>query len=98
MLPMKGLFAGLVQTGGQTYLPPLFPCTTNFATIPPVNVPLPGGGTVTLPIGQVTGCANEVYRFGMPVPTLPQWGLLLLALALGALAVRQVMRVTRPAR
>jgi hypothetical protein len=101
MLPMKGLFAGRVETGGETFLAPLYPCTTDLAAIPAVSIPLPAGGTVTLPVGNVSGCANEVYRFGtsvssVPIPTLPQWGLLLLALALGVLGVRRLMAQPMP--
>ena len=67
-LPVKGMFTGKVETGGQTFFPPMFPCTTSFAGLPTITLPV--GGPVNL-FGRLAGffaqntlgCNNVVYDF-----------------------------------
>lgn len=63
-LAIKPMFAGKVVANGQTYYPPLLPCVTDFTSIPALNVPLPAGGAIPIPLGQVQGCDDVVYTFG----------------------------------
>lgn len=35
---VKGMFAGKVETGGQTYYVPLFPCVTDFSLVPAIEI------------------------------------------------------------
>lgn len=61
-LEMKPLFTGRVDTVlGDTFYLPLLPCVMDMASVPPVSVPLPAGGQVSLPVASVEGCDGEVY-------------------------------------
>jgi hypothetical protein len=67
-LPIKAMFTGKVQGGGQTFYPPLLPCTTSFAGIP--SITLPNGSPANL-LAQIFaalgsqnhGCTGAVYDF-----------------------------------
>jgi hypothetical protein len=82
---LKALFAGRVESNGQTFFVPLLPCETNFANIPTIT--LPEGSTfqnVNLPLTGVHGCAGTVFNLSaaaQAVPTMSTWGLLLLGAA-----------------
>jgi hypothetical protein len=61
------MFTGKVQANGQTFFPPLLPCTTSFATLPTITLPI-GSPVNLLPqiisaLGQNLGCNNVVYDF-----------------------------------
>ena len=67
-LPIKAMFTAKVQAGGQTFYPPMLPCTTSFAGIP--SITLPNGNPANLlpqivaALGsQNRGCTNAVYNF-----------------------------------
>jgi hypothetical protein len=62
-LNMKAVFTGKVTIDEENYYLPLYPCTSDMAALPTLNVPLPNGGLVTLPVESVQGCDNEVYTF-----------------------------------
>ena len=67
-LPVKAMFTGKVQAGGQTFYPPMLPCTTSFANVPAITIPV-GSGVNLLPqilaalAQQNHGCNNAVYDF-----------------------------------
>lgn len=63
-LNIKAVFTGKVMLDGETYYVPLYPCTTDMSALPTLNVPLPSGGEVTLPVDSVEGCDGEVYSYG----------------------------------
>jgi hypothetical protein len=87
---VKALFAGKVQSGSRTFYPPMLPCETNFANIPAISLPQSAvfQNVNFAPLAGVQGCNNRTYVFaaavpppaaGIPVPTLQQWALALLA-------------------
>lgn len=59
-LQIKALYTGRIEVQGETYYPPLLPCTTDMAAVPVISVPLPQGGTTSLPTN-VQGCNNVTY-------------------------------------
>jgi hypothetical protein len=66
-LPVKPMLAGKVQAGGQTFYPPMLPCTTSFAGVPTVTLP-PGQANlfsrILTAFGQQSlGCNGAVYDF-----------------------------------
>ena len=67
-IPVKAMFTGKVQAGGQTFYPPMLPCTTSVADVPSITIPV-GSGVSLLPqiLGAVAqqnpGCSNAVYDF-----------------------------------
>ena len=84
---LKGLFAGRVQSNGQTFFVPLLPCETNFANIPTITLPV--GSTfqnVNLPLAGVQGCNGRVFTLSavgaQAIPTLSTWVVLLLSAAM----------------
>lgn len=91
-LEMKPLLTGQVAVNGQTFYPPLLPCMTDIAAVPTITTPLPvPGDTLLLPSIVGLGCQNATYDFGITaIPTLPQWALILLTLALLTLATWQL--------
>jgi hypothetical protein len=80
---LKALFAGRVESNGQTFFVPLLPCETNFASIPTITLPQSRTlQNVSLPLTGVHGCAGTVYTLSaaaQAVPTLSTWVLLLLS-------------------
>lgn len=81
----KAIYAGRVETNGDTFYIPLYPCTGDFSQVPEIEVPVgsnPGG----IPLGGFIfnllfqfgnsgtlgnlGCVNEVYDF-TPVVNQP---------------------------
>lgn len=66
---VKAMFAGKVEVAGQTFYPPLLPCTTNFADIPAITLFAGFGNPPLFQIlallqqGAVTGCSGQVYDF-----------------------------------
>jgi hypothetical protein len=84
-IPVKAMFAGRVQSNGQTFFVPLLPCETNFANIPTIT--LPASSTfqnVSLPLTGVLGCAGRVFRLSAEaaaIPTLSTWVFLVLCAA-----------------
>jgi hypothetical protein len=66
--PVKAMFAGKVQIGGQTFYPPLWPCGSSFDSVPAVTIPI--GRQVDLLIRilgalgqQNLGCNNVTYDY-----------------------------------
>jgi hypothetical protein len=61
---VKALFAARVQSGGRTFYPPLFPCTTNFATVPSISMPLSAAFQAVNLAGAsgLSGCSGRTYR------------------------------------
>jgi len=80
---LKALFAGRVESNGQSFFVPLLPCETNFANIPTITLPQSSTfQNVSLPLTGVHGCAGTVYTLSaaaQAVPTLSTWVLLLLS-------------------
>lgn len=67
-VPIKALFAGKVFTFGKHWYPPILPCTTNFASLPSLTLPVSSSlQPVAVPNG-LTGCANENYHYFTPRP------------------------------
>jgi hypothetical protein len=67
-LPVKAMFAGKVQTGGQTYYPPLLPCVTSFANIPTITIPAGNEASLLSQLASVLtqqslACNAAVYDF-----------------------------------
>jgi hypothetical protein len=80
---LKALFAGRVESNGQTFFVPLLPCEASFANIPTITLPQSSiFQNVNLPI--VDGCAGRLYTLSaaaQAVPTMSTWVLLLLSAA-----------------
>jgi hypothetical protein len=80
---LKALFAGRVESNGQTFFVPLLPCETSFANIPTITLPQSSTfQNVSLPLTGVHGCAGTVYTLSaaaQAVPTMSTWVLLLLS-------------------
>ena len=80
---LKALFAGRVESNGQTFFVPLLPCETNFANIPTITLPQSSTfQNVNLPLAD--GCAGRLYTLAaaaQDVPTMSTWVLLLLTAA-----------------
>jgi hypothetical protein len=81
---LKALFAGRVESNGQTFFVPLLPCETSFANIPTITLPQSSTfQNVSLPITGVQGCAGRLYTLSaavaQAVPTMSTWVLLLLS-------------------
>jgi len=67
-LPLKAMFTGKVQGGGQTFYPPMLPCTTSFASVPMVTIPVTGNpvslASQLFPLfRQNLGCDKVEYDF-----------------------------------
>src|SRR4030095_15980886 len=75
---LKALFAGRVESNGQTFFVPLLPCETNFANIPTITLPQSSTfQNVNLPL--VEGCAGRLYTLSgaaQALPTMSTWALL----------------------
>ena len=86
---LKALFAGRVESNGQTFFVPLLPCEANFANIPTITLPQSSTfQNVNLPL--VDGCAGRLYTLSgaaQAVPTMSTWVLLLLSAATAWLGV-----------
>jgi hypothetical protein len=89
---LKALFAGRVESNGQTFFVPLLPCETSFASIPTITLPQSSTfQNVSLPLTGVQGCAGRLYTLSaavaQAVPTMSTWVLLLLSAATAGLGV-----------
>ena len=65
---IKVMFAGKITKGAQTYYVPIWPCATNFASVPAIPIPIP---VATLPaliasLISVPGCIGKNYDFSGP--------------------------------
>lgn len=67
-VPMKMLFAGRVDSGGQTFYPPLLPCETDFANIPQLFLQQSAAFQAVdlTPMAAVAGCNNVAYQLAAP--------------------------------
>lgn len=65
--PIKALLTGKVQNLGKKFYPPLLPCTTNLATVPPFTLIRGATGAalqpVSLPPAGGLGCNNQLYFY-----------------------------------
>ena len=75
---LKAMFAGEVQVNGETFYPPMLPCTTDFSTIPEIIIPLDdspqdlGGQLLTaLFNGGFPPCDNQIYDYNSLAQTGP---------------------------
>lgn len=68
-MPIKVLMVGRMTTNGRTWYPPVFPCTHEFAAIPPVLLPtLNAYAPIDLsPLAGMRGCTNATYSFAPTV-------------------------------
>lgn len=95
-IDVKALFTGKVESGGQMFYPPIFPCVTDIAALPSITIPLSNNLQLLdlSAAATVQGCNGTVYSYstttpppvpGQPtsIPTLSTWGLLLFTLLLG---------------
>ena len=59
--------------------------------VPALNIPL-ANGLVPVSLSGLQGCNGITYTFGVPtpIPTLPQWGMILLSLSLLTFATWQL--------
>lgn len=68
---VKPMFAGKVEVNGNTFYPPLLPCTTDFSSIPAVTIPVSQSANVDLSNqlinallqGTVAACDGQVYNY-----------------------------------
>ncbi len=85
-IDVKPIFTARVELdNGSVYYPPILPCISNIASTPPITIPIPvPGDNLTLPTFDTSiGCTNETYAFGQgenQIPTLNQWGVIVLLL------------------
>ena len=101
-LSMKPMFTGRVVVDGEKFYPPLLPCVTDFADAPSITTPIPvPGDQVSIPPIAGLGCDNVTYNYGTAVtagpasttiPTLTQWGLILLLGLLGFTGIYYMKR------
>ena len=73
-IQVKPIITGKVELmGGAVFYPPVFPCATDMANVPAMNVPLPvPDETLTLPpMSSDLGCKNITYNF-VPGGAVPQ--------------------------
>ena len=64
-LTIKALSVAKITTGGQTYYPPLFPCATNFATLPALSL-VQSSAFVQVdlaPLASAKPCKDATYVF-----------------------------------
>jgi len=106
-IPIKAMFAGRVDAGGETFYPPLLPCVTDFADVPPLNIPVGGPNNIIFDLlfhflnnSDVACDGTTEYDYtdagGPPeVPTLAQWSLLAMVLLLFSLGVWRLARARR---
>jgi hypothetical protein len=92
---LKALFAGRVESNGQTFFVPLLPCETSFASIPTITLPQSSTfQTVSLPLAGVQGCAGRIFNLSaaaaQAVPTMSTWVLLLLGAATAGYGVHRL--------
>ena len=101
-LSMKPMFTGRVVANGETFYPPLLPCVTNFADAPSITTPIPApDDQINVPSVAGLGCDNVSYNYGTAatagpastaIPTLTQWGLILLLGLLGFVGIYYMKR------
>ena len=86
MVPVKAIYAGRVEVGGETFYPPLYPCTADFTQVPEIRIPVApslAGFIFNLlfqfgdfGINPDLSCDNQVYEFNPTindqVPDAPQ--------------------------
>ena len=86
MVPVKAIYAGRVEVGGDTFYPPLYPCTADFTQVPEIQIPVApslSGFIFELlfqfgdfGINPDLGCNGQVYDFSPTtndqVPDVPQ--------------------------
>lgn len=103
---VKAIITGKLEAGGQTFYPPLFPCTSDFASLP--SIALPFEVDFTQPdisaYLSLDACDDEEYDYsglGPPppppstvadIPTLGEWGLIALAVLLGIVGFMVIRR------
>lgn len=72
---VKAMFTGKIEIGGQTFYVPTYPCVTDFASIPAVEIPVSTSPQYLVP--QIAGhidnsgdmtCNGQVYDFSSVVP------------------------------
>ena len=75
---VKPMFALKVEVGGETFYPPMFPCVTDFAQAPAIEIPVADPPVNLRPrieaaFGQAGSlvCDGEVYDFSSPGPGAP---------------------------
>jgi len=60
---LRAFFTGRVETGGKVFYPPLYPCTTDLASLPEITLPRSGSlEEIDLPTG-LPACENEFYSY-----------------------------------
>lgn len=62
---IKVMFAGKITKGAQTYYVPIWPCATNFASVPAIPIPIPVAALPALiaSLISVPGCIGKNYDF-----------------------------------
>jgi len=101
---IKVMTAGKVQAVEGTFYPPIYPCESDFANIPALNVPMSPNpvGIDLSPYFSLPGCNGLVYDYtGLTpiitskIPTLSQWGLVAMAGVLGILGTVGILVMRR---
>ena len=66
---VKAMLTGRIEVAGETYFMPMLPCTTDFAQVPTISIPVPTNGSIfhlvqaaLIQAGQVS-CTGQVYDF-----------------------------------
>jgi hypothetical protein len=65
---VKAMFTGKVEANGETFYPPMLPCTTSFANVPAIQIPVAATSQpllnsiiAALQQGTAAGCDGQVY-------------------------------------
>lgn len=66
---IKAVFAAKLAAGASTYYLPLFPCVTNFASVPAISLPATSIAGVIQLILSAQGCNGKAYNFAGIGPT-----------------------------
>lgn len=103
-IPIKALFAARIDTNGQTFYPPLYPCETDFANVPQLLLQESAlfQDVDLAPIVGAQGCDGTVYRLSsgseeaLAIPTASRQSLVLLVAALLMLGLAILRRGAPP--
>ena len=62
---IKVMFAGKITKGAQTYYVPIWPCVTNFASVPAIPIPVINLPALIASLVAAPGCVGKIYDFSV---------------------------------